>query len=74
MNEIFSFLIISFNRAEDTIDAVKNVLQLDNVNGWTKEIIVLNNGSTQDYCIFQNYLNQALPLLHFEIDLLNCLQ
>ncbi len=58
MNNIFSFLIISFNRAEDTIDAVKNVLQLENVNGWTKEIVVLNNGSTQDYSVFQDYLNQ----------------
>lgn len=58
MNNIFSFLIISFNRAEDTIDAVKNVLQLDNVEGWKKEIVVLNNGSTQDYKVFQNYLNQ----------------
>lgn len=57
MNDIFSFVIISFNRAEDTIDAVKNVLQLDEVSGWTKEIVVLNNGSTQDYAIFQNYLN-----------------
>jgi hypothetical protein len=57
MDSIFSFLIISFNRAEDTIDAVKNVLQLDNVIDWTKEIIVLNNGSTQDYSVFQNYLD-----------------
>lgn len=56
MNSVFSFLIISFNRAEDTIDAVKNVLQLDEVQGWTKEIIVLNNGSTHDYYNFQNYL------------------
>lgn len=58
MSEKFSFLIISFNRAEDTIDAVKNVLWLDNVNGWEKEIIVLNNGSTQEYSIFEEYLKQ----------------
>lgn len=57
MNDIFSFIIISFNRAEDTIDAVKNVLQLDNVSGCTKEIVVLNNASTQDYSLFVNYLN-----------------
>ena len=58
MNDIFSFLIISYNRAEDTVDAVKNVLQLDNVNGWSKEIVVLNNGSTQNYTVFQDYLHQ----------------
>ena len=57
MNDIFSFVIISFNRAEDTVDAVKNVLQLDHVDGWSKEIVVLNNGSTQDYSVFQKYLD-----------------
>ncbi|HNE51299.1 MAG TPA: glycosyltransferase [Chitinophagales bacterium] len=60
MDAIFSFVIISYNRAADTIDAVKNVLLLDEVQGWTKEIVVLNNGSTQEYKIFENYLN-TLP-------------
>ena len=58
MNNIFSFIIISYNRAQDTIDAVKNVLSLENVVGWQKEIIVLNNASTTDYSIFESYLNQ----------------
>ena len=57
----FSFLIISFNRAEDTIDAIKNVLQLENVQGWEKEIIVLNNGSTTDYSIIPAFI-QTLTL------------
>ncbi|MBK8352969.1 MAG: glycosyltransferase family 2 protein [Saprospirales bacterium] len=58
MNNIFSFIIISYNRAQDTIDAVKNVLSLENVVGWQKEIIILNNASTTDYSIFESYLNQ----------------
>ncbi|MFN8282083.1 MAG: glycosyltransferase [Chitinophagales bacterium] len=58
MNTVFSFIIISYNRAQDTIDAVKNVLNLDNVVGWQKEIIVLNNASTTSYEIFESYLNQ----------------
>ena len=57
---VFSFIIISYNRAEDTIDAVKNVLALDDVEGWQKEIIVLNNGSTSDYTLFTDFL-AALP-------------
>lgn len=61
MNDIFSFIIISYNRAEDTIDAVRNVLQLENVSGWTKEIIILNNGSTTDYSILQHYI-ESLPV------------
>jgi len=61
MNETFSFLIISFNRDEDTVDAVRNVLQLDTPAGWQKEIIVLNNGSTHIYQVFEEYLAQ-LPI------------
>lgn len=57
---VFSFIIISYNRAEDTIDAVKNVLALDDVDDWQKEIIVLNNGSTSDYTLFTDFL-AALP-------------
>ncbi len=53
---VFSFIIISYNRAEDTIDAVKNVLALDDVDGWQKEIIVLNNGSTTDYSCFNDFI------------------
>jgi len=57
---VFSFIIISYNRVADTIDAVKNVLALDDVDGWQKEIIVLNNGSTTDYSLFTDYLS-SLP-------------
>lgn len=61
MSNIFSFIIISYNRAQDTIDAVKNVLSLNNVIGWQKEIIVLNNASTTNYEIFESYLKQLSP-------------
>lgn len=61
MAKIFSFIIISYNRADDTIDAVKNVLALDEVEGWQKEIIVLNNGSSSDYSCFTNYIQTLSP-------------
>jgi len=61
MDNNFSFIIISYNRAADTVDAVKNVLQLDEFPGWQKEIVVLNNGSTSDYTILTNYLNCLSP-------------
>jgi GT2 family glycosyltransferase len=61
MLNIFSFIVISYNRVEETIDAVKNILSLDNIEHWKKEIIVLNNNSTQDYGIFSNYLN-SIPV------------
>lgn len=71
MNTIFSFIIISYNRAQDTIDAVKNVLGLYKVDGWQKEIIVLNNASTTDYSIFESYLNQLSAEEKYIINYIN---
>ena len=56
MPEIFSFIVISYNRAKDTIDALKNILWLDNVKGWQKEIIILNNNSPEDYKLLEDYI------------------
>ena len=53
---IFSFIIISFNRPQETIEVVQNLLEIDNVDGYTKEIIVINNGSPKSYQIFDDYL------------------
>ncbi len=53
---IISFVIISFNRAEDTRVVVRNVLDLQDVAGFEKEIIVINNGSDQSYRIFDDFL------------------
>jgi GT2 family glycosyltransferase len=52
----FSFIIISYNRPADTIEAVRNVLELEDVKGWRKEIIVLNNGSDVSYKALEDYL------------------
>jgi GT2 family glycosyltransferase len=57
MNKLFSFIIISYNRPDDTIEAVRNVLQLDDAPGYDKEIIILNNGSSVSYTTFEAYLN-----------------
>ncbi|MEZ4878739.1 MAG: glycosyltransferase [Chitinophagales bacterium] len=61
MNDVFSFLIISYNRPKDTIDAVANVLSLSNFDGFSKEIIVVNNASTDSYQIFEDYIAQLSP-------------
>lgn len=49
MNNIFSFVIISYNRCSDTILALKNIIGLENYKSYRKEIIILNNFSTEDY-------------------------
>jgi len=58
---IFSFLIISYNRPKETVEAVQNVLSLHIPSGWEIDICVLNNGSTLTYEIFEAYL-KGLPV------------
>lgn len=57
MNKLLSFIIISYNRPDDTIEAVRNVFQLEDAPGYDKEIIILNNGSSVAYTTFEAYLN-----------------
>mgnify|MGYP001297432736 CR=1 FL=1 len=57
---LLSFVIISYNRPLDTIAAIKNVLQLEDVSGYQKEIVVINNGSTDSYQSLTDYLD-TLP-------------
>lgn len=52
---IFSFLIISYNRPQETVEAVQNVLTLRIPDGWEIDICVLNNGSTMSYDVFDDY-------------------
>lgn len=56
-----SFIIISYNRPQDTAKALANVLQLQNAEGYEKDIVIINNGSTVAYTEFENYLQTLLP-------------
>lgn len=57
---IFSFIIISYNREADTMDAIKSVLALHDYDNWQKEIIVLNNGSTRPYNEIEKYIQDEV--------------
>ena len=62
MGQIFSFVIITYNRIEETIDAVDNILNhVNEVDGITKEIIIINNNSDVDYRDFTNFLDNLPP-------------
>ena len=54
---IFTFMIISFNRPKETVEVVQNILELENVEGFSKEIMVINNGSDKSYKEFEDYLD-----------------
>ena len=56
----FSFIIISYNRAEVTIEAINNIVNLIHFETKVREIIVLNNGSSTDYSSLENHIDQLL--------------
>jgi len=60
----FAFIIITYNRPEDTLELLKNIAQLDAANELLEEIILVNNASTSDYTPVKNYIaeNPQLPI------------
>ena len=56
--QIASFIIISYNRPGDTAIVVRNILDLDEVVGWQKEIVIINNGSDKSYASFEKMLEE----------------
>jgi GT2 family glycosyltransferase len=57
----FSFIIITYNRPEDTLALVRNIAQLDQATGLLQEIVLVNNRSTTNYTEVEQYV-QASPL------------
>jgi len=51
--KIVSFIVISWNRPEETAEVVDNLIGLKEAEGYQKEIIVVNNGSDRDYSDFE---------------------
>jgi GT2 family glycosyltransferase len=57
--EIISFVVISYNRPSETIEVLENILyQVDNQEGFIKEIVVVNNGSTLDYSKVEEFITE----------------
>lgn len=53
-----SIIIISYNRAADALELLKNLVQLDQSDKLVSEIILVNNQSTEDYTPIENYIQQ----------------
>ncbi|XOV68129.1 MAG: glycosyltransferase family 2 protein [Fluviicola sp.] len=57
--ETISIVIISYNRPVETIEVLENVLfEVDDYEGFKKEIIVINNGSSEDYTDVVSYIDK----------------
>ena len=56
MSQRYSFIILSYNRPQETIEAVDNVINfLDTPEGCFKEIVIVNNNSSVDYTVCEQY-------------------
>tara|TARA_B110000093_G_scaffold72323_1_gene78647 strand:- start:7940 stop:8851 length:912 start_codon:yes stop_codon:yes gene_type:complete len=61
MKKIISFIILSYNRPQETIEAIDNVINfLDTPEGYFKEIVIVNNNSKVDYTICEHYIDDNL--------------
>lgn len=61
------FIVITYNRPDDTLELLKNISGLDQVEKLLEEVIILNNASTDDYTAMENYIaaNLHLPFQYF---------
>ena len=62
------FIIITYNRAADTLELLRNIRQLDKADELLQEVIILNNNSAADYGEVKKYIaaEQGFPFLFIE--------
>lgn len=60
MNKKITIIIISYNRAQKTLESIHNVLfEVDDIDGFEKELIVINNGSSTNYAEVEKYVKEC---------------
>ena len=56
-----SIIIISYNRPNDTLDLLRDISQLNNID-LLQDVIILNNHSTDDYSSLKDFINKNIYL------------
>lgn len=61
-----SFIIITYNRPDDTLELLKNIAQLDRASELLEEIVLINNASASNYTEVEKFIaeNKHLPILY----------
>ena len=62
------FVIITYNRPEDTLELLQNIVQLDAADELLKSVILVNNASTEDYSSVQKFVNETTVVKFQYID------
>lgn len=60
-----SFVVITYNRAADTLALVQNIAQLDRATELLEDVILVNNASADDYTAAKNFI-AANPQIPFQ--------
>lgn len=63
-----SFVIITYNRPKDALELLQNVSQLRSAAELLEDVIVVNNASSADYSLVENFYSPDIPLLYIESD------
>ena len=53
------FIIITYNRPDDTLELLQNVSQLNQAEDLINKVIVVNNASTENYDATKNFIQQT---------------
>jgi GT2 family glycosyltransferase len=63
-----SFIIITYNRPDDTLELLQNIRLLNRAADLLEEVIVVNNASTDDYTIVRQYINAepSIPFRYYD--------
>ena len=54
-----SFIIITYNRPQDTLELLQNIASLTNAQELLQDVIVVNNASTENYSSVTNYIEKT---------------
>ncbi|RYZ21520.1 MAG: glycosyltransferase family 2 protein [Chitinophagaceae bacterium] len=58
-----SFIIITYNRPDDTLALLRNIMSLDGAGTLLQEVVLVNNASTSDYSSVHAYCREQHPAL-----------
>lgn len=63
-----SFIIITYNRANDTLELLANISSLNNAVNLLADVIIVNNASTEDYTDVKKYItnNTSIPFKYID--------
>jgi GT2 family glycosyltransferase len=65
MKKPISFIIITYNRPEDTLELLQNIAGLDDADALLQDVVLVNNASTSNYTTVKQFVQEStLPFIY----------